>query len=288
MALPLDHVVLPTASLAVARQRLAALGFTVAPRGVHPFGTENCCVYLADGTFLEPLAVADQAAANRAIAEGNVFVIRDRTFREDFGREGFSAVVLGTADATADDARYRAAGLSAGGMLSFSRPFLDAEGNSDTASFRLAFLAPRDWSGTFLFACERVNAPKVDRTGLQSHPNGALRISGVVASAQEPLAQARAMAVAADAVVAEDAHRVSLANATIDILEPRQIAGTLGLPAARHAPLAFEALVFSVADLAATTKLLARNGVDYRLHQDRIQVSAAPGQGAAIIFEEKP
>jgi hypothetical protein len=47
---PLDHLVLPTGSLEVARARLAALGFVVAPTGIHPFGTENCCVFLADGT----------------------------------------------------------------------------------------------------------------------------------------------------------------------------------------------------------------------------------------------
>ncbi|TIX38964.1 MAG: VOC family protein, partial [Mesorhizobium sp.] len=56
---PLDHLVLPTASLDVARARLTLLGFTVAPTGIHPFGTENCCVFLTDGTYLEPLAVAD-------------------------------------------------------------------------------------------------------------------------------------------------------------------------------------------------------------------------------------
>ena len=62
---PLDHVVLPVADLGVARARLTALGFTVAPDGLHPFGTANCCVYLADGTFLEPLAVGDPRKGER-------------------------------------------------------------------------------------------------------------------------------------------------------------------------------------------------------------------------------
>ena len=51
---PLDHLVLPTRSLEIARQRLSALGFVVAPTGVHPFGTENACVFFAGGTYLEP------------------------------------------------------------------------------------------------------------------------------------------------------------------------------------------------------------------------------------------
>src|SRR5690348_9960814 len=92
----LDHLVLPVPSLATARQRLAELGFTVAPEGVHPFGTANCCVYLADGTFLEPLAVADADAQGEAAIRGNVFAARDIAYRFRRGENGFSAVVFGT------------------------------------------------------------------------------------------------------------------------------------------------------------------------------------------------
>ena len=55
----LDHLVLPVPSLELARAHLDALGFTIAPQGTHPFGTINACVFFADGTFLEPLAVGD-------------------------------------------------------------------------------------------------------------------------------------------------------------------------------------------------------------------------------------
>ncbi|TIX70312.1 MAG: VOC family protein, partial [Mesorhizobium sp.] len=64
---PLDHLVLPTARLDAARVRLGSLGFVVAPTGIHPFGTENCCVFFADGTYLEPLAVGDDLETDRAI-----------------------------------------------------------------------------------------------------------------------------------------------------------------------------------------------------------------------------
>lgn len=109
---PLDHLVLPTGSLEVARARLTSLGFVVAPTGIHPFGTENCCVFLADGTYLEPLAIGSEQAAIEAAAAGNVFVARDRAYRESRGDEGFSAVVLGTGNADADHVRYVEAGLS--------------------------------------------------------------------------------------------------------------------------------------------------------------------------------
>ena len=77
---------LPTASLDVARARLTSLGFIVAPTGIHPFGTENCCVFFADGTYLEPLAIGDEQAAAKAIADGNVFVARDRALSRQLRR----------------------------------------------------------------------------------------------------------------------------------------------------------------------------------------------------------
>ncbi|TIU44722.1 MAG: VOC family protein, partial [Mesorhizobium sp.] len=70
-----------------------------APTGIHPFGTENCCVFFTDGTYLEPLAIGNEQTADLAISEGNVFVARDRLYRQTLGEEGFSAVVFGTANA---------------------------------------------------------------------------------------------------------------------------------------------------------------------------------------------
>ncbi|WP_234851909.1 VOC family protein, partial [Sinorhizobium meliloti] len=80
-ARPLDHLVLPVADLARTRQRLAALGFTVADEARHPFGTANACVFFSDDTYLEPLAVASREECEAAALEGNAFVARDQAFR---------------------------------------------------------------------------------------------------------------------------------------------------------------------------------------------------------------
>jgi len=50
----LDHLVLPVANIDVARKRYGQLGFTIGADAKHPFGTENCCIFFEDGTFLEP------------------------------------------------------------------------------------------------------------------------------------------------------------------------------------------------------------------------------------------
>ncbi|TGP74908.1 VOC family protein, partial [bacterium M00.F.Ca.ET.221.01.1.1] len=90
-------------------------------------------------------------------------------------------VVFGTANADAHHTRYVEAGLSAGEMLSFSRAFTDANGKSDMASFKLAFVSDKEADEAFLFACQRINAPKIDRTALQTHANGVTGILEIIA-----------------------------------------------------------------------------------------------------------
>jgi len=286
MTHPLDHLVLPTADLEAARQRLFQLGFTVAPQGDHPFGTTNCCVYFGDGTFIEPLAVGDADAANRAVAGGNVFVGRDRAFRARNGDEGFSALVFGTGDADADHAGYVAAGISAGPRLDFSRPFVDAAGRQDTASFRLAFAASPDMADAFVFTCERANAPKVDRTALQTHANGVTAIREVVGVADDPTRKLRLLADAAgapaDAIGRTD---LVLPNATISLFDSRGFERRFGLAAA-PAALRFAAIIFASTDIRGIARRLADAGIDRHFSGASLVVPPAAGQGAAFVFEE--
>ncbi|MDF3151697.1 VOC family protein [Mesorhizobium sp. XAP10] len=284
---PLDHLVLPTQSLEVARARLAALGFVVAPTGIHPFGTENCCVFLADGTYLEPLAVGDEQVAAKAIADGNVFVTRDRAYRDSNGDEGFSAIVLGTGNADADHARYVDAGISAGDMLGFSRAFTDPAGKSDIASFKLAFAAGAEATDAFLFACERVNAPDVDRAALQAHANGATGIVEILAVSDAPGKQHELISVTVDNPAAErQGGMFSLPNTDLSVLDGAAFTARFGLPAGAPTDLRFAAVVFSVRNADVTSRLLAANSIQHDIAGNDIVVQPAPGQGAAFIFRE--
>ncbi len=284
---PLDHLVLPTASLAVARARLTSLGFIVAPTGIHPFGTENCCVFFADGTYLEPLAIGDEQTAARAIADGNVFVARDRLYRASLGDEGFSAVALGIGNADADHARYVSAGLSAGDVLSFSRAFTDAAGKSDMASFKLAFAAGLAATDAFLFACERINAPKIDRTALQAHANGVTGIVEIVAVSDAPSAQALLISAVAGSKQ-ESGAVFDLSNACLTVLDPAAFTARFRLAAGEPSDLRFAAIVFSVRSADATASLLAHNSIEHDIAGNDIVVQPASGQGAAFIFREIP
>ncbi|RUU01824.1 VOC family protein, partial [Mesorhizobium sp. USDA-HM6] len=221
------------------------------------------------------------------IGEGNVFVARDRLYRNKLGDEGFSAVVFGTADADADHARYVEAGLSAGDMLSFSRAFTDAAGKSDTASFKLAFVADKKATDAFLFACQRINTPKIDRTALQAHANGATGIVEIVAVSDRPSAQAGLVSTAAGRD-AHDGDKIQLPNATLTVLTPDAFASRFGVSAGASSDLRFIAIIFVVHSIAAATHLLAANAIEHNMSGDDIVVPPASGQGAAFIFREIP
>ncbi len=280
---------LPTAVLETARARLEALGFTVSPVGVHPFGTENACVYLADGTFLEPLVVGDATRAAEAVAANNVFVARDQAFCERHGAEGLSAVVFATRNADADHDAFVRAGVSAGPRLDFSRPFVDASGKQDTASFRLAFAAEAAVPDTFFFTCERANAPKVDRSALQAHANGARRITAVVGCAEDPAAHRQFFEAVTGAPVTSPAAgriEVCLPNAAIAIADAAGFTTEFGLDAPSGSPLRLAAIVFGVASLGQAKALFDAGDVGYQQRGSRLVVPPAPGQGAIFAFEE--
>jgi len=288
---PLDHLVLPTRNLDGVRTRLASLGFVVAPTGIHPFGTENACVFFADGTYLEPLAVGNERAAEQAIATGNVFVARDRLYRGRLGEEGFSAVVLGTGNADADHRRFVESGLSAGDTLSFSRAFTDTNGKSDTASFKLAFAVGKEASDAFLFACERINPPRIDRTALQAHANAVTGIVEVIAVSDAPAVQIGLLSIAAGASAAElgaSEDAVQLPNAILSVVSPESYAQRFGLLAAPSPHLRFQAIVFSIRDKASAARALAAGAIDHNMSGNDIVIPPAPGQGAAFIFREIP
>ena len=287
MARPLDHLVMPVADLAKARARLTALGFLVAPDGLHPFGTANCCVYFADGTFLEPLAVAVLARYREALADGNVFVGRDHRFRQAKSADGISALAFTSDDAAADHARFVAAGLSAGPQLEFARPFVEPDGRQGMAGFRLAFAALPEAGDIFAFSCERVRLPQVDREALTRHPNGVIGLTEIVISAAVPARPGAliAAASASEPVAVQDGLSFAPGHGAILVLDSTAAQEASGAAAPAPAEAAVAAIGFRVGSISRLESLLAGAGIPAKRTGPALSVAAAPGQGAAFLFE---
>ncbi len=287
---PLDHLVLPTVNIALARERLGKLGFTVAPDARHPFGTENACVFFSDKTYLEPLGVASQEQCEASIADGNVFVARDQAYRFRVGDDGFSAVVFGTDDAVADDERLRGVTISAGPMLDFSRPMKMPDGTETTAGFRLAFAADLRAPDFLAFCCQRINPLPADRTMLERHENGVTGIARVAMSTNRPAAFRSFFEDVLDGPrISEHSFGLTIkaANADLELLTPEGIEAFYDLRVSDHDPgLRARAILFKTRDLSVTSSHFAANGVTYTRKNNRILARLAPEQGALFAFEE--
>ena len=286
----LDHLVLPVSSLGAARDRLTKLGFCVAADAVHPFGTENACVFLADGIYLEPLGIASRETCEAAAIKGNVFVARDQAYRFRKGQDGFSALVLSSRDAAADHARYRREGMSGGEMLEFSRPFQLADGTSAEASFRLAFAADLRSPDFFLFACERTRERPALPDTLLNHANVASGLTRVVLSEENPTDFQYLFETAfgqRDVTAHSFGMDLKAANVTISVLTPAGLEAWYGVKPTPGRGLVAQALVFAVPSLATVEAQLVAHNITFETRHQRILVGPAPGQGAVFAFEER-
>ncbi|WP_075996441.1 VOC family protein [Salaquimonas pukyongi] len=285
-----DHLVLPVAGLELARQRLGQLGFSVAPDAIHPFGTENACVFFEDGTYLEPLAIYKREICETQALKGNVFVARDQAFRFRRGDEGFSAFVLATKDADGDHKLFRKLGISGGRKLTFSRIFESASGKKSTASFKLAFAADLRSPDSFVFTCERVKAPPAKRGKLAEHENGAIGISELALGEPNPSDfQYFLQEVLNQRDVNAHSFGIELeaANANVAVYTAKGLGAWYGIESGCHGRgLRFRAFSVAVKDLGQTEKLLRKNKVACRRIAQRVVVDHAPGQGCVIAFEE--
>lgn len=122
-----DHAVLVVDDLPSAVRRFSALGFTVAPGGVHAGDrTCNALIGLADGGYLELLAAAPGFDPHRADLGGlDAFA---RRFVDHVGGEpGPADFALRCEDVPAEIARMRAAGLPVEGPFPGRRTRPDGE-----------------------------------------------------------------------------------------------------------------------------------------------------------------
>lgn len=172
----LNHLVLTGHDLDAMGDHYASLGFTLAPRGRHPFGTVNIIIQF-HGCYLELLAVArpqdvpEHGANSFSFAAFN----RDYVARHD----GFAMVVFDTADARADSAAWQKAGLKTYEPFDFSRLAKLPNGEEITVGFSLAFsgtpLAP--WIG--VFACQHYRPDYYQQERYLAHPNTAQNVREV-------------------------------------------------------------------------------------------------------------
>jgi hypothetical protein len=172
----INHLVLAGHDLEAMRSHYAGLGFTVTPRGQHPFGTGNSLIQL-NGSYLELLAVT----APQDIPEHRAGNFSFAAFNRDYLKhhEGFSMLVLDTPDARADGKAWGAAGLQTYEPFDFSRTAKLADGQEIVVSFSLAFVSHPAAPSLGLFACQHHTPEYFAQPRYLQHANGATAVADV-------------------------------------------------------------------------------------------------------------
>jgi hypothetical protein len=172
----INHLVLAGHDLEAMRSHYAGLGFTVTPRGQHPFGTGNSLMQL-HGSYLELLAVT----APQDVPEHRAGHFSFAAFNRDYLKrhDGFSMLVFDTPDARADVKAWRTAGLQTYEPFDFSRAAKMADGQEITVAFSLAFVShpAAPWLG--LFACQHHSPQYFEQPRCVQHANGATAVQDV-------------------------------------------------------------------------------------------------------------
>jgi len=166
----INHLVLAGHNLDAMRATYEGLGFTLTPRGQHPFGTGNTVIQL-HGCYLELLAVTRP----QDVPEHPLRNFSFAAFNRDYlaRHEGFSMLVFDTPDARADLVSWRGAGLHTYEPFDFSRAAKMPNGEEIAVGFSLALVSnpAAPWVG--LFACQHYRPDYYEQERYLAHANTA-------------------------------------------------------------------------------------------------------------------
>ena len=179
----LDHLVVCVRDLDEAVKAYRNLGFTLTPRGVHPFGTQNNLVQL-DGFFLELLSIADADKIPPAGRDNFSFAAFDQNYLET--REGAAMLVMDSDDFRADHTAAKEKGLDTWPVFEFSRIARQPDGSTPTVSFGLNFVTHKQMPLAAFFTCQQFAPQYFWKPEYQSHGNTAGQIIEVAIVADRP------------------------------------------------------------------------------------------------------
>lgn len=281
----LDHAVHAVRDLEAAAALYRRLGFCVGMRNVHPWGTHNCIVQLP-GFFIEIVTVAEP---DKLSGEG--LARHFGAFQQAFlrAREGFSMLVLDSADAARDADAFTHHGIAGSGALSFTRHDENAHDAPAEVGFTLAFAHDAQSPDLGFAVCQHLTPDAFWSPARQVHANGAKRVMGAVLVADNPTDHHIFLSAFSGV---RDIHATS---AGIEVKTPRGDIRILSQVAFNRQygvewrldgeGACFGALRLAVADMGALQSQLSDAKIAFIAINQNLIVPPEAAMGATLIFE---
>jgi len=267
-ALALDHCIFPVASLEEIKGLMQSLGFTLAPRAEHPFGTANICLFLPDTFYIEFLGVHDQSLYARALQDNQPFIRDIDGWYQRNGHAGFAGLAFTSQDGYADLARFKAAGIAREPIGEFSRLFTLADGTTDMASFRTVHTHLPIMPEIFCFTCQHVRVPQGDRAAFGQHVNGVYGGKKIIIGAPEPLRLRPSLTKLLDSppsLAVPDVLGFTLPNIELIVLTPAALMEAYGIEIKLSTPRLI-GLVLVTNSLEKLAQQWAENNITHHKH----------------------
>jgi hypothetical protein len=287
----IDHIVHCVNDLDAAIARFKALGFTLTPRALHPFGTGNALVQL-QGNFIELLAIVEPEKIAGAAAGGFSFgaFCRDYLAR----REGMAMLVFESHDAQADHRDFEAAGLTTYPVFDFARKATLPSGEEAEVAFSLAFVTHEAAPQAAFFTCQQHAPEYFWKPDYQRHANGAQAVAEIVMVADAPSdwrGLFEGLQGAGSVSETEGGIAVRTNRGQVTVLDEAAFAARFpgeSAPAGREGPV-FAAAIVSVADLDVLREQLDTSSVKIGKSADGTPfVRPADAYGLVLGFVPAP
>lgn len=282
----LDHVVHVVRDLAAASAVYERLGFQVGAENVHPWGTKNRLVQLPR-FYIELLWIPGSVKLPPPAPRSYSFGAFNREFLQACG-EGLSSLALQSSDPKAEAAEFDKTGFGGFEVVDFARKGWLADGSETEVAFSLAFARDPASPHAGFFTCLHKTPERIWFPELQRHKNGARGIAAAMFAAENPTDHhifLEAFSGARDVRATSLGLRIETPRGEILAYDPRAFFDALGSAAPKEEGMRFSALIFTVADLAATRRELEKNGLSPRDLHNRLVVGPDGACGAVIAFE---
>jgi catechol 2,3-dioxygenase-like lactoylglutathione lyase family enzyme len=281
----LDHIVHAVRDLDAAADLYRRLGFTVGARNRHAWGTHNHIVQLP-GFFVELLTVAEPEKLG-SDAFSALFGTFNRLFLKQ--QEGFSLLILESANAVADAVDFRAAKIGVSDALRFEREGKRPDGSAVKVGFSLAFARDPQAPQIGFAACQQHFPENFWNPAFQQHANTVSGVGGAVLVAGNPNDHhgfLSALSGVRDLQATSSGVTTATPRGDIGVMDPAAFRSQFGTaPPDVGAGARLAALRFRVREAAALSRALAASGIPSSSHRGATVIAPEHAMGATLVFE---
>lgn len=281
----LDHIVHAVRDLDAAAELYRRLGFTVGARNRHPWGTHNYLMQLP-GFFVELLTVAEPEKLG---TDGfSTFFGR---FNQSFlaRQEGLSMLLLESADAAADAAAFRSAGIGASEAMKFEREGKRPDGSPVKVAFSLAFARDDKAPDAGFATCQQHFPENFWNPAFQQHPNTASSVASVVLVADNPTDHhifLSALTGVRDLHATSSGVTASTPRGDVKVMDPAAFRSHFGTdPPDISMGARLAALQFRVRDRDALMAALDSGDIESSFCMGSTIVAPETAMGATLVFD---